>query len=56
MLIVEQTDRIVIYVGEFHCPSVFGVMQLHWRLQESKEERLQMQTCHKWISSFSMFS
>lgn len=36
-LVVEQADGLVVYVGEFHCSSVFGVAQLHWRLHEPKE-------------------
>lgn len=38
MFVVEQGDRIVIDVGEFHCSSVFGITQLQWRLK-TKERR-----------------
>lgn len=39
MLVVEQTHRIVIYVGEFHSSSVFGVTQLQWWLQKNKKKQ-----------------
>lgn len=38
MFVVEQRDRIVIDVGEFHGSSVFGITQLQWRLKEPKKE------------------
>ena len=42
--VVEQTDRMIVDVGEFHGSSVSGVTQLQWRLEESEQQGLIIST------------
>lgn len=51
--VVEERDGIVIYVGNFHGSSEFGIIQLCWRLQQSMS-RKSSDVLH--ISSFSFMT